>query len=148
MMKGSILDFSVQTSEGIISGDDNQRYKFNGSSWRAQQTPVRGMRVDFEAHELVATEIFLDAASSNSISLSGNKLAPGICGILVGALGVHKFILGYTTAGIIMLLVTVLTLGLGGIFMGLIGFIEGILYLTKSDEEFNRIYVVEKRPWF
>jgi TM2 domain-containing membrane protein YozV len=76
------------------------------------------------------------------------KIAAGICGILLGALGIHKFILGYTTPGIIMLLVTVLTLGLGGFIMGIIGLIEGIIYLTKSDEEFVRIYVDGKKGWF
>jgi TM2 domain-containing membrane protein YozV len=76
------------------------------------------------------------------------KIAAGICGILLGALGIHKFILGYTTPGIIMLLVTVLTLGFGGFIMGIIGLIEGIIYLTKSDEEFVRIYVQGKKGWF
>ncbi len=76
------------------------------------------------------------------------KIAAGICGILLGALGVHKFILGYTAQGIIMLLITVLTLGLAAPLMGLIGLIEGILYLTKSDEDFSRIYVQNKKGWF
>ena len=76
------------------------------------------------------------------------KIAAGICGILLGALGIHKFILGYTTPGVIMLLVTVLTLGIGGFIMGIIGLIEGIIYLTKSDEEFVRIYVEGKKSWF
>src|SRR5438093_758541 len=57
---------------------------------------------------------------------ASNKIAAGICGILLGSLGIHKFILGYTGAGLIMLLVTVLTCGLGGIVMHLIGLIEGI----------------------
>ena len=76
------------------------------------------------------------------------KIAAGICGILLGALGIHKFILGYTMPGIIMLLVTVLTLGFGGFVMGIIGLIEGIIYLTKSDDEFVRIYVEGKKGWF
>jgi TM2 domain-containing membrane protein YozV len=76
------------------------------------------------------------------------KIAAGICGILLGALGIHKFILGYTMPGVIMLLVTVLTLGFGGFIMGIIGLIEGIIYLTKSDEEFVRIYVEGKKGWF
>lgn len=76
------------------------------------------------------------------------KIAAGICGILLGALGIHKFILGYTKEGIIMLLVTILTLGLAGFIMGIIGLIEGILYLTKSDEEFSRTYVQNKKGWF
>jgi hypothetical protein len=32
--------------------------------------------------------------------------------------------------------------------MGPIGLIEGILYLTKSDEEFYRTYVLGKKEWF
>lgn len=76
------------------------------------------------------------------------KIAAGICGILIGALGIHKFILGYTTAGVIMILVTVLTLGFGGFVMGIIGLIEGIIYLTKSDEEFVATYVTGKKAWF
>jgi TM2 domain-containing membrane protein YozV len=81
-------------------------------------------------------------------SFAGNKLAAGICGILLGSLGIHKFILGLTTPGIIMLLVSLLTCGIGAIPMGIIGLVEGIIYLTKSDEEFYRLYGVEKKGWF
>jgi TM2 domain-containing membrane protein YozV len=77
-----------------------------------------------------------------------NKIAAGICGILLGALGIHKFILGMTTPGIIMLLVSLLTCGFGAIPMSVIGLVEGIIYLTKSDAEFYQTYVVEKKPWF
>jgi TM2 domain-containing membrane protein YozV len=80
--------------------------------------------------------------------VSGKRLAAGICGILIGGLGIHKFVLGLTTPGIIMLLVTILTCGIGGIIMGPIGLIEGILYLVKSDEEFYQRYMVEKQGWF
>jgi TM2 domain-containing membrane protein YozV len=76
------------------------------------------------------------------------KIPAGVCAILLGSLGVHKFILGYTTEGVILLLVTVLTCGLGAAITGLIGLIEGIVYLTKSDEEFVQTYVESKRAWF
>lgn len=76
------------------------------------------------------------------------KIVAGICGILLGALGIHKFILGYTKEGLIMLLVTVLTLGFAGFIMAIIGLIEGIVYLTKSDEEFAKTYVTGKKGWF
>ena len=69
-------------------------------------------------------------------------------GILLGTLGIHKFILGYTTAGVIMLLVSVLTCGIGAFPMHVIGIVEGIIYLTKSDEEFYQTYGVEKKEWF
>lgn len=72
------------------------------------------------------------------------KMVAGICGILLGGFGVHKFILGYTTEGIIQIVITVLTCGAGGI----IGIIEGIIYLTKSDEEFVATYIQNKKGWF
>jgi TM2 domain-containing membrane protein YozV len=72
------------------------------------------------------------------------KIAAGICGILLGCLGIHKFILGYTKEGIIQIVISVFTCGIGGI----IGFIEGIIYLTKSDEDFVNTYITNKRGWF
>ena len=71
------------------------------------------------------------------------KVACGIFGLLIGAFGIHKFYLGYTKEGIIQILLNLLC-GLGG----LIGFIEGIIYLTKSDEEFYQTYQVGRKPWF
>jgi len=79
---------------------------------------------------------------------ASNKVAAGVFGILLGSLGIHKFILGYTGAGLIMLLVTILTCGIAWPLTHLIGLIEGILYLTKSDEEFVRLYVDGRKEWF
>ncbi|SRR5579883_600414 len=79
---------------------------------------------------------------------AGSKIAAGICGILLGSLGIHKFILGYTGAGLIMLLVTLLTCFIASPIMHLIGLIEGIIYLTKSDADFVKTYVDGRREWF
>ena len=76
------------------------------------------------------------------------KIAAGICGILLGGFGVHKFILGYQTEGLIMLLITVLTCGFAGFITGIIGLVEGIIYLTKSDEDFVRTYIQNRKGWF
>jgi TM2 domain-containing membrane protein YozV len=80
--------------------------------------------------------------------VSGKKIAAGICGILLGSLGIHKFILGMTTPGVIMLLITVLTCFLGSIITQVIGIIEGVIYLTKSDQDFYETYMVGKKEWF
>jgi TM2 domain-containing membrane protein YozV len=56
--------------------------------------------------------------------VDSKRVAAGVCGLLIGSLGIHKFILGYTGAGLSMLLVTVLTCGFGGIVMHTIGLIE------------------------
>ncbi len=76
------------------------------------------------------------------------KLPAGICGILIGGLGIHKFILGYKTEGLIMLLVSVLSCGTLAVIPGIIGLIEGIIYLTKSDEDFVNTYITNKKGWF
>ena len=88
--------------------------------------------------------------------VSSKKLVAGLCGIFFGAFGVHKFILGMTTPGLIMLLVSLCS-ALGGYFcfpliayvvMHAIGLVEGIIYLTKSDQEFYQTYIVGKKEWF
>ena len=79
---------------------------------------------------------------------SSNRVAAGVCGILLGGLGIHKFILGMTGAGLTMLLVTLLSCGAAWPITHVIGIIEGIIYLSKSDPDFHQIYVVEKRSWF
>ena len=84
-----------------------------------------------------------DAAQANN-----QKIAAGICGILLGWLGVHKFVLGMTTPGLVMLLVSVCTCGAAWPVMHIIGIIEGIIYLTKTDEQFYQTYMVEKKGWF
>ena len=88
-----------------------------------------------------------------------NKIVAGLLGILLGGLGIHKFIMGYTKEGVIMLLVTLvgapivtfMTCGIGAIAffaMPIIGLIEGIIYLTKSDEDFIKTYVEGRKGWF
>lgn len=73
------------------------------------------------------------------------RLAAGLLAILLGPFGIHKFLLGYTSEGIIWLLISLFTLGS---VTGLLGVIEGIIYLTKSDEEFYQTYQVHKKGWF
>ena len=72
------------------------------------------------------------------------KIIAGILGIVAGGFGIHKFILGYTTEGIIQIVITFCTCGIGSI----VGLVEGIIYLTKTDEEFVRTYIQNKRGWF
>lgn len=84
------------------------------------------------------------------------KIAAGICGILIGAFGIHKFILGYKEEGIIMLAVSLVGIVLSCFFvplvatlaMWIIGLVEGILYLTKTDEKFVETYINNRKPWF
>jgi hypothetical protein len=46
-----------------------------------------------------------------------------------------------------MLLITLLTCGTGGAIMGIIGLIEGIIYITKTDDDFVNTYITNKKGW-
>ena len=73
-----------------------------------------------------------------------NKAVAGVLGILLGGLGIHKFYLGYIGTGILELIITLVTCGAGA----LLGLIEGIIYLTQSDEQFAANHSSNSRPWF
>ncbi len=80
------------------------------------------------------------------------RVLAGVLAILLGFVGVHKFVLGYREAGAVMLLVTFIgglcTSGLSILAAWVVGVIEGIVYLSKSDSEFVREYQVGRREWF
>lgn len=65
-----------------------------------------------------------------------SKMAAGLLGIFLGALGIHRFYLGYTAIGLIQLLVSVIggivTCGIAAAAVGVWGLVEGILILTGS----------------
>ena len=64
-----------------------------------------------------------------------SKVAAGLLALFLGGIGVHKFYLGHTGQGIIYLLFCWTCIP------ALIAFIEGIVYLTSTDEKFARVYV-------
>lgn len=74
-MKGQILDFSIQSNSGIISGEDQNRYQFNGTEWRDQKPPMRGNWVDF-SHDGSgnASQVYRALQQSNSFSGLNNQL--------------------------------------------------------------------------
>ncbi|WP_438982499.1 TM2 domain-containing protein [Vulcanococcus sp.] len=89
-----------------------------------------------------------DWSALDLTEVSNKKLAAGLLGIFLGSFGIHKFVLGYTKAGLIMLLLTVLTCGVAGFVMGVIGLIEGIIYLTQTPQEFKVTYLEGRKEWF
>ncbi|GAA4275267.1 TM2 domain-containing protein [Aquimarina gracilis] len=94
---------------------------------------------------------FAEEAKEALGSQENKKMLAGILGIILGSLGIHKFVLGYTKEGVIMLILGLLgifTCGITSSISWIVGIIEGIMYLTKSDEEFYQTYQVGKKPWF
>lgn len=77
-------------------------------------------------------------------SQESKRVVAGVLAILLGSLGIHKFVLGYTKEGIIQIVISLVTCGIGSV----VGLIEGIVYLTKSDEEFIQTYQVGRKGWF
>ena len=74
-------------------------------------------------------------AGGGTASGSKDRTTAGILALLLGGVGAHKFYLGDTGLGILYLRF------FWTFIPALIGFIEGIIYLTKTDEEFQQRYV-------
>lgn len=89
-------------------------------------------------------------------SQDNKRILTGVLAILLGSLGVHKFVLGYNNEGFILLIVTAIGYAtlcflIGGFILtatSLLGIVEGIIYLTKTDTEFYELYQKNKKPWF
>jgi TM2 domain-containing membrane protein YozV/RNA polymerase subunit RPABC4/transcription elongation factor Spt4 len=70
--------------------------------------------------------------SENSSGTSGKRTTAAILAIFLGGLGVHKFYLGSILLGFIYLIFC------WTFIPGIVGFCEGIYYLTMSDSEFDK----------
>jgi len=93
----------------------------------------------------------------DKISGENKKVLAGVTAILLGGFGVHKFVLGYYKEGAILLGITITLnifgfLGFFGRFFGFLvwafAVIEGLIYLTKTNNEFFKTYQKYKKPWF
>ena len=148
-MRGKILAFDFRAGEGHISGDDGQRYRFAAAEWKPPMAPASGQAVDFEAAGREALAIYpLDGPL---ISGEKSKIAAALLAIFLGTLGIHKFYLNKNGSGLVMLLISVFGLAFAGLptaLMSVIAFIEGIIYLTHNDEDFERLYVRGNKAWF
>lgn len=60
-----------------------------------------------------------------------SKLVAGLLGIFLGGFGIHRFYLGYITVGIIQIVVTFITCGVGALW----GFVEGIVVIAGGWEK-------------
>ena len=79
---------------------------------------------------------------ADTIPGAEKKMVAGILALLLGAWGIHKFYLGYTKEGVIQIVLG-LCFGIGWI----LAIIEGIMYLTKSDQEFVDTYINGRKGW-
>jgi TM2 domain-containing membrane protein YozV len=101
------------------------------------------LRLLLQAYRQI-TSTHLGETTMAAPETNNKKIVAGILGLLLGGLGIHKFYLGYTKEGIIQIVLTICSCGI----LGWLGIIEGILYLTKSDDDFEKTYITGKKGWF
>lgn len=155
-MKGTVLDYNEAEGKGMISGDDGNRYPFSGSDVDGGGRIVRGVKVDFDVKDGVATAIYRDVGGIEAMTADKNKWVAGLLALFLGGLGIHKFYLGRKKQGIIMLVCLLVGFifswtvigAIPAIVVSIIAFIEAIIYFIRSEDEFQRLYVEGAKAWF
>lgn len=129
---------------------NGQAYQRSQGPWQANQQsqgPWQANQAYSQPYGQPYQQPYAQAAPNTK-----DHVAAGLLAIFLGSLGIHKFYLGYNTPGFIMLAVTIVgsifSLGLAGLAMVVISIVEGVLYLSKSQTEFEQIYVFNKKEWF
>lgn len=129
---------------------NGQAYQQSQGSWQANQQsqgPWQANQAYSQPYGQPYQQPYAQAAPNTK-----DHVAAGLLAIFLGSLGIHKFYLGYNTPGFIILVVTIVgsifSLGLAGLAMVVISIVEGVLYLSKSQTEFEQIYVFNKKEWF
>lgn len=143
-MRGQILGVDTRRGEGIVAGDDGRRYRFKPDDWAHRGEPAVGMYVDFETEENRALSLFpvpgtapVKAAPAEP-QTDRNKYVAAVLAFLVGPLGIHRFYLGRTGTGILMLVLSCTIVGL--LFSVPWAFVDMIRYLVMPDREFATRY--------
>jgi TM2 domain-containing membrane protein YozV len=142
-VRGKVLSFNGST--GLISGDDGKRYRFSVSDLMGDTVFVpAGSTVDFEASGDGAVSIYVLATALGE----KNRYVAALlaCPFLLGMLGLHKFYMGRVWAGVVMLVGTCLIIT--SPLVGIIAFIEMLIYLIRSDQSFYEDYVAGNKSWF
>lgn len=153
-MKGQILHIDDTTGAGIILGADGRRYDFGATDlFGNNQLAEAGVAVDFDVQQDRAVKIFPDPGVAVRARHMGerNKMVAGLLALFLGSLGVHKFYIGANAAGFVMLAASLLgwvLLFIPNLIVGLIAFIEAIIYMTRTDDQFYRIYEQDRKAWF
>lgn len=154
---------SVGTEDAVSPINEEPAQPFGASAYAATGTQASSYATNNAqaySNAANASQATAPNAPQNSTtqqyaqSFYGSKdhVAAGLLAIFLGWLGLHKFYLGYNTQGFIMLGVSVIgglvTFTLAVWVIWVIAFIEGIIYLSKNQTEFDQIYVKGTREWF
>jgi len=150
-MRGKILGFNDSDGTGLISGDDGERYGFTrGDLGNGVTSVIAGTEVDFQVIDGAARNVYVTTPAFSGLGGDKNRIVAALLAFFLGWLGIHKFYLGKTNAGIIMLLcgtIGWLLLAIPPAVIGVIALIEFVIYLVKSDQQFHQDYVVGDKSW-
>ena len=155
-IKGDINEAFEKAKDEVKEAAERVEKKARTFASEAKQAfdEAKGKAGDFAQEAGDATKGFREEAKTAYERSTGSnkKVLSGVLAILFGGFGVHKFVLGYYKEGVLLLAITVVLNIFSFSFLGwlvwVFTFIEGIIYLTKSDEEFYNTYQLGKKPWF
>ncbi len=140
-MRGQVLGVDRSSGEGQISGEDGSRYVFTQEDWSDDRNPAVGVKVDFDVDGKRARRIFRLLEGAETQVVAGeprNKVVAAVLAFFLGTLGIHRFYLGRTGSGIVMLLLTCTIVG--ALITTIWAFVDTIRYLLMSDAEFAQRY--------
>lgn len=149
-MKGTVLEYNEGEGTGVISADDGERYVFSTVDVAGGSSIRRASKVDFSIVDGKARDIYRAVGSVESLTGEKNRMIAGVLALFLGAFGVHKFYLGKTKAGVIMLVIFLsgwILLGIPSMMVGALAFVEAMIYFTKRDDEFQQRYVEGDKAW-
>jgi TM2 domain-containing membrane protein YozV len=124
-MLGHIESYDERCQTGVIKYEE-QFFEFHLDQWTSEQPPKAGDDVDFDFDNDQVTEVGPVGAYLVELKPVKSQLLAALLGIVFGAVGLHRFYLGFWGFGIAQIAVTFITGGFGVMW----GFIEGVLIFT------------------
>ncbi len=123
-MIGHIVSYSDTLGTGVIKHDE-ETYAFDKTVWLAGTDPEVGDEVEFTLQDDKVVTANLNNAYANQMRPVKSRMVAGLLGLTLGAIGAHRFYLGFYWLGLAKIAVTLITGGFGLLW----GFTEGILLL-------------------
>lgn len=125
------VEFSTEDSTAPL-GDNPNQYRYAPGETYGQEPQGNYRQTQ---HPNAGSNVFSVGPSGRSRGVAA------LFAILLGTLGIHYFYVGKSTAGIICLLLTILSCGWAGILIQIMTLVQGIMMFTMSEDEFDNRYV-------
>ncbi len=126
-MLGTIESYNSKSQTGVIKSKE-EKYAFHINDWQEEELPDGGDEVVFEEKEGEIYTVSLVGVNFAQLEAVKSRTIAGLLGLILGAVGAHRFYLGYYVIGVLQIIFFAVTLGFGLIW----GFIEGFLILTGN----------------